>query len=710
MTGVKLSKKSKGISKEDLIIYNKINNDRIKLLKSYHHIFIDISPTGTGKTTFAREFALSNYKNSIIFMDNHDIIYEFDRSAWLEYMTDKTGKRPKPPITNILFGKTYKLNDAEKAELESLFDLDIKGDYLCNLGGIKKHKDLFQAIKSGNIPNGVCKKDGSCPLSKTCNWIEHKKNNFSKAYKYAYSSSWKNQNLQWLLVKQYADTYTTERIFKLFKNKTATIIDENFQQMLYDQIEFKPNQIKNYVRLINKCILLDDSLKDVWNGTKRTKTRKDMNGLLNLINSLNIETKPKSEKYEKTLKIIIKQIINIVNIYNIDDLDIWNNKVKNLTLKYSYLSPFKNQTNKLIDILRESKSLDEDEIKKRIFFSVKEQSFNFIIDKRDLILNIFNNSIKVLITSAILKPEILNSYFPTLIEGKDYVFFNDKRIKPAFKNVYCYTSGEYPKYVLLKRQKIHIGITDSFYDPYSTNIEFKITKRDKVDWSFTKEYFKLAKVVQQLFVRHRKQKILLVAYKEFFKTSIKHLEKYILPNLLKNVIEKFEIYLSTAYWYNLAGKNVYHENMVGVLFGTPGKPKEYINAMKKIFGHTEEITNYLNTEAELLQAIGRLRDNENPNKKILYQLSKYKIDYYKKYYKDFNHVWEIEYKGLLDWLKKKGDSTTDEIMEYYFKLKKTKSNYDKVENILNELFKDRFIKRYFESDTRKKDIAYWYIY
>ena len=101
----------------------------------------------------------------------------------------------------------------------------------------------------------------------------------------------------------------------------------------------------------------------------------------------------------------------------------------------------------------------------------------------------------------------------------------------------------------------------------------------------------LSKLVQQLFVRHKKQKILLVAYKEFFKTKIKHLQNYILSNLLKNVVEKYKIDLSIAYWYNSAGKNVYHKNMVGVLFGTPGKPEEYINA---VWSHRRgyEIFNY----------------------------------------------------------------------------------------------------------------------
>ncbi|KKL60941.1 hypothetical protein LCGC14_2200290, partial [marine sediment metagenome] len=339
---------------------------------------------------------------------------------------------------------------------------------------------------------------------------------------------------------------------------------------------------------------------------------------------------------------------------------------------FKYIPPNKFST--LESILEDIYKITDDELKHRLMVDKDDLTFTYVADTREKIVDIINyENNKTLIPSATLTKEMFETILP---DFKDlYIEQRNNELKSLFKVIYIYTSGTYPKFILYN------ALTREFTDAYYTLLE----------------------VLKKLILRHKKQKILIGAFKIIKEQLKKDLEKFFEENNINKENILFEHYL------NVDGLNEYEDFDIGILFGACGLPKELIEILSKIWNIDEKILTDFFIKSPMYQFMERLRSVNDPYKKIIYQLSKIISDKYPaEQIIYFNKILEDRYKEFLEKLEKIGTSNTEECLEIY-----NTCDYDNIttkrqmNTILRELTDQLFLKEIPIKEGNYRPVSYY---
>ncbi len=598
-------------------LWQKLLPIREKAYSSDKKIILDNYIQGSGKSLSQTGIMIKNNKNNLAFFNDHELIHEMWSSI---YSTRGIGGWIKNyPFINLMFGKTYVLKEYERKTYGKKFSC------FCNQYG---NDLIFNLIRMGFIPSNYC--NDICVYGNECSHKAQIRENFNMA-KLDFDSLW-------LLVKSYIFTDIMDGIFDKFKDLNI-LMDENFFNVLFDQIDLRAFTISFYKKAISDVLNINSELEEIW---------VDFVPLLDrMINSL---VGAKSIKTEKKIKLIIRDIYEFLGSYSVSDLSGWNEIMKHTFLQNNgTITPkIGNIMNSFIDILNDISLCETPEsVNNRILVDDEEHIFTYIINKKKLTEDLIEKSSKFIIASSIMDGKIFEALFPNYSD--DYTILHGG-IQPKFKKVYRYTKGVYPKYVLYN---------------YKTN-------------QYTKSFCNLLKITGEILQRHKNDKLMLVSFKEFIRVIHKG---------LKSVIRKYGIDLVYAYWYNIEGKNIYKDRTVQIQFGCPGRPSRYSTAISTILDLDKDLIDYISVQGAQFQTSERLRSILYPNVKTVYQLSKIINDKYPEYI-DFNNIAEIKHKGLISFMRKYGVCSADEIRVKYYESRISKKQ---VTNVLDNLFREELL-------------------
>jgi hypothetical protein len=606
-------------------LWEKLEPVRQEAYQSDYKVIIDSYIQGSGKTLAYVVNNLNCNSNNITFLNDHKLIYEIYKAI---YTSGMNGQINGFPLLNILFGKTYFLSDEEQA----LFNFP---KCLCNL---YEEEEVFKLLRLGYLPSDYCM--NYCPYKGHCLHKDLIHENFNV-------SNLSSHNNMWLLVKAYIYTDMVSSIFNKFKN-VDVIMDENFFNVLYQQIDITPTRIKVYKDTISRAIDTNNELEELWF---------DFIPILDLIRNNILHGK--SIKIERKINLICETLFEFVDRYGAKELNFWNELMKQTVLRgRERLSPrIGNILNSFLNIVVDIEKVNDiDEIKERILIDEDEHLFSYIINRKYLVEDIIRDSKKFIITSSVMNDKIFNTLFPDFID--DYLYLASDTIKPEFRKVYRYTRGVYPKYVLY-------------------NAEIK---------QYTSSFFKLIDIVTKILEKHVNDKIMIVAFKQFIPIIKKNLGIYIKQHNMDVVY---------AYWYNIEGKNSYKDRDVQIQFGCPGKPDRYLRAISKALSLEKSLISYISIESEQFQVAERLRSVMFKGMKIIYQLSKLVNNNYPSYH-PFNKIIELEHRALLSFISKNKYCSTADVCLRFFK---DEISERQTANILSTIFSEGLIKK------EKKQIA-----
>ncbi|MFW9875029.1 MAG: MarR family transcriptional regulator [Candidatus Thorarchaeota archaeon] len=623
------------IYREDLL---KDNSTKIKIMT-------DIP--GTIKTHQALEYSINNYKNNICFFNTQRLSYEFHEN--LINPNSQFNLRSRDNIINQFYGKFKELTDEEK------IDFNVNQSHPCNMS--MHDNNLFLCMKKGYTPYNFC--NNYCILKYQCFYKKLTEDNIKSAID---SQNVNNVNIMNLMTKSHIHTKLIERMFKEF-NDINIIMDENFFNIIYDQININSYYLQRYKNTIVNLVMHDNNLDSLWI---------DFSSLINKIIDFleGFRTIKKRLKEEK----IMDEIELFLDSYTPEDLDKWNmalsiTAITNLNnIRFQSVN-FTNYFIKILKYIKENNDNNKD-VRDHLIMNINDKIFSFIINKKDEIVDLINKSKKFIITSSVLNKDIFETLFPEFID--DYQIIKNNSFQPKFKEVWRYTRGKYPKYTLWKK-----GLP-------------------------TVHFHNLLKITSDIVEKHRDNKILLLAFKDFIKNQNGN---FIEIGLAQRIPYYNTIDIKYDHWYGLEGLNEYKEYEVEVQFGCPGVPKSHISSMSSALIIQKKLLKNILIKGEQIQGSERLRSFLYPNKKIVYQLSSIINEYYPSY-KDFHNLTEKKYEILLNFIRGKGSCTTDLILDEFYKNKITKQYLNK---ILNKLSKEGLIKKRTKRSDRGRPSIIWFI-
>lgn len=602
------------------------NSDHIQrcLADNSNKIKLCIDVPGTAKTTSAVNFCLKNNKNNSIFFNSHRLTSEFSTDV----LSSPVFKFKKTPLVNVYLGKYKKLTDLEQIEYK------IKNRYPCNMCIMK---DMFKCLKFGFAPRDYCR--NYCGYRMMCDYKRIMDDNFASAQS---AQSIPDLNIANMLTKSHINTEINDKLFKMF-NGMYTVLDENFFNLLYNQMEFSAYYFRRYKDFILNVVNYDTSLNSLWI---------DYSALINKISDFLVGFKTMSAKKKK--EFIRKDVVSFLSSYDTKDLDKWNTLVS-LTV-INNISKFNiqsiNITSNLLEMFKKIQSSNDMEqaFDDGASLNLDDKLFSFVIDKKDTILNLIKNSSKFIVTSSVLNKEIFEALFPSL--KNDYEIIKNKALQPSFKEVWRLTKGQYPKYTMWRKNQP------------------------------TNQFSSLVGITADIIKQHMDKKILIVGFKDYVNNKFNGIN-YIEQALSKLIPGYKTIDMSYDYWYNLEGVNSYNDIDIEIQFGSPGVPGQYIKSMSSILNIKTDIINMIMVDGEQIQAAERLRSILNPNTKIIYQLCKNINNYYPKY-TAFNSILGAKYSTLIDFIRKCGVCSTDEICNNFYKNRYPSNTIEKLLNKLNK--------------------------
>ena len=581
---------------------------------------------GTAKTTAAIEYCLDMNKNNVIYFDNHRLTWDFST----DILTPSDIKlKHKLNVVNMFYGKFKKLTEIEQIVY------GWKNTYLCNLSVLD---DIFKCLRVGFCPVDYC--SNYCPFSVSCDYKKLINDNMINAKNVQTSS---DINVLNIMTKAHVHTELNKKMFSMF-DKMNVVMDENFFNLLYTQIDLNASSLEKYKKLILSTITYDPSLHDLWI---------DYSAIIDkMINFLKGFGSYKVELKKKHLK---KEFIEFLSSYEIEDLEQWN-KLMSLTI-INNIGSFKlntlNLTNNFLDIFKELKKTKD---KEKLFddstvLDIDDQKFSFVINNRQNMLNLIEMSNNFIVTSSLLDGEIFECLFPTL-KGK-YKVIHDKHIKPKFKEVWRLKRAQYPKYVLWRKNKP----TESFVN--------------------------LIKITSDILQKHGPGECyLIIGFKAYINNEYTHMN-YIEAHLKRYIKDYSKYNIQYEYWYNIEGLNRYSDIDIEIQFGSPGVPKAYVESVSGILNISTDIMDKIMVFGAQIQAAERLRSIKSPYEKIIYQLCKNVNGYYNKYI-SFTNIIERKYIDLVRFIRKAGMCETTHIIDKYYSGKMSYSNVNRILNLLKK--------------------------
>jgi len=578
---------------------------------------------GTGKTISALRIAFKNNTYTISFVNDHELAIEII-NGWMKYNESFDFA--------YLVSRTYPLTEEQKEIITFILGLDeLPQSYTCNMCEDKK---FFEYSSKGYLTKGYCKE---CIYRKNRECVYY----LLKSLAYQKKDVFDDNKLL-VLVKPYLYTNYIKSLLKKHK-ESAIIFDEGFFQSLYDSITFS-----EYKKMKNYIIFIDNIVKSHVNLEKKWEKVRDILELM--INFDKTKIKPKDKK-----NTIYALLTEFKKTYGLKEIENWQEDLKiSIHIEHDYgelkyMAP--NMFVSFQKILTDIYNIDDKKIYERMFVNKDNLHFTYVAETRNSVVEVLNKCFRAQIPSSAMKIQLFESALP---EFKDrYVLQKDETIKSLFKTINIYTRGFYTK--------------NSLFNPYKNE--------------FTQQYYNLLEVLKGIILKHRNQKIFIVAFKMVKKQLIKDLKDFLKINNIKKENIAF------GHYYNEEGKNKYEDFDVGVLFGSCGIPKELLKAISSVLKISIAILNNYFIEDQMYQIVERLRSVNNPNEKIIYQLSKIRNYHYPaEQITLFRDLYDKKYKEFLKKLKNKGLSNVKVCLEIYNSCKYNKIT--KINNfypILNEL-------------------------
>lgn len=584
-----------------LPIYEKLKPQRYEFYKSPEKIFIDAVPQGTGKTWTSHAWALNHNHNNISFFNTHaaidELYHNISRFGGLNGQLNSF-----IPNINTLIGKSFILTPQQQR-------IYLYPECLClNLYG---NNYLFDLRNRGFLISNYCK--DKCPDRHSCLYRQHKQEAL-RAYKV------KDINNICMMPKSYI--YNTEVVDGFTNNfkDLIVIFEESLFNTLYVEKEFNPNQITDYIKLINDIIGNDKDLREIWN---------PLEDVLLIIQNYIIGKR--NLKAERKIKDIVKGIDDFnASIAKkgkkpLTALDTLNDEIKESLFNFRInIENTQNLTNRIKDILENIIKLRKLDTPVNNCFIINERDnkLSYIINKMDKITEIIRTSKKFIINDATGIEEMYKNMLPEFED--DIGFFSRDDLQAPWKRVYTLhkhwvQKTTYPKYSLMRKYK----------------------KKDK--GYFKTPFYDLIDIVKRIF-RHEynegREKVLILAFKAFIKE---------LKEKLKSLIRQLRLKVSWEYWFNLEGKNVYSDCEFGIAFGSPGWSKQTIQVYNKMFGIPENILRWFSTEDQINQGMGRLRAILYPDMKIWYNLTNVIAG---RFVNEVDLLPQLDHKSLFEYMEK----------------------------------------------------------
>lgn len=626
---------------------------------------------GTGKSIFCLKSAYKNNKNTMLFANNHELAMQFAKE-WNNYNESYE--------ICYLASKTYPLTEDQKELISFILGKEITQEYACTrCSKDEKFREL--------VLKGYWQKN-------ECNYCEYKLNGDCVYYKlmlmmFTKLDSTIDDNRLFLLVKPYIYTGFVKKLLKEHIIE-GTIFDEGFLNLTYSALSY-PNTktVKNYITFVDILLStrkkLEEEYEKLTDEFKKLKhispiydnfariwspVKDIMNLLINNDLSEHNANQKRTSIYYKFVE--FKDMFGLKEIQAwYDDLKFWIYRENNQN-KLKYIPPNKFIT--LGNMLEDIYKISNDDLKHRLMVDKDNLVFTYIEDTREKIVDIIQyEKNKTVIPSATLTKEMFEDILPEFKEL--YIEQRDDELQSLFKAIYIYTRGSYPKYSLYDVR------TEEFSDAYDNLLD----------------------VLKKLILRHKNQKILVVAFKIIKDQLVKDLKYFLERNEIEEKNIEFEHY------FNIEGLNKYEDFDVGILFGASGLPKELIVILSKLWNRSiETLTNDF-IKTPMHQSMERLRSVNEPYKKIIYQLSNIINEKYPtEQIIYFNKIFEDRYKEFLEKLEEADVSNINKCLELYNSCNyEKKINKRQMNNILNELVGQLFLEKIPIKEGNYRPLSYY---
>lgn len=226
-------------------IYEKYKPIRHEAYESDYKIIIDRFQQGTGKTGEAIVYFLNNNHNNIIYLNTHELKFEFYRKIWENRFNGQIDFRHDQIHT--LFGKGYVTKEMERI----YFDFAS----VCSLYANNRY--LWEIMNLGFLPDKYCSK--RCVYRYECLHKSMRQDVFN-AHKF------EDSNNITLVPKSYIHTGITDSLLNVAPN-LVSILDENNFSLMYEQKDFKPYLITKFIEKIENLLKPEQNknLYDFWN-------------------------------------------------------------------------------------------------------------------------------------------------------------------------------------------------------------------------------------------------------------------------------------------------------------------------------------------------------------------------------------------------------------------------------------------------------------
>ncbi|KKN22858.1 hypothetical protein LCGC14_0910880 [marine sediment metagenome] len=626
--------------------YIKLERDLKEELQSNKFILL-LHKQGTGKSLTSLKVVLENYKNGIFMSNTHELNDEINLTYNLT-----------PHNFINLFGADF---DKISPELQIKKGLP---KCLCNF-----YDDPDYYLKKLNyFPAEWCsfpdKLEGllnHCPYIMEC---KHK-----ALIQTAIRSLDKNNpvygdyNIMWLMVKAYLDTGMIDTFQKA--DKPVGILDENILGLCFEQVALQAYSIVSFDKLAKNISGLDRSLRDIYNALK---------DVFKLIHNYctfdrNVDIRIKAKK-------VTEKITELLGSYKVADIMEWNVRFKKVALKHpNRIKKTHNIMNKIIKMLTNNEK-DIVEFEKNLFMHKNYTNITLFISKVEKIREIVHGFHKLIFSDALL-PTVIKEITTLLQIDEDYKVLHNKNVKVKWREVKVLKlnsdRGVYTKNTLLNLMQD--GFSDSFYE---------LVKKVKHIIQFEAERGRNCGLIGSMKIMQHNQ----------FDTNLR---KEISP-----IIEQYDMDVAWDHYGNAEGKNAYSNVDWEIMFGGYNIPEKVRDILTSIVGINFKKLEYLYGPGTLAQFAHRGRALLRPNKVSAYFLSNDIRGVFEQE-EDFNDIYQIVYKDLLNEIKNRNGVNTRFVAQFI-----GLSNPTAIFK-MNVLVKEGLLSKELRSIGRGRPSLIWYI-
>ncbi len=432
-------------------------------------------------------------------------------------------------------------------------------------------------------------------------------------------------NITWLMVKAYLETNMIDAF--LSANKPIGIFDENIFGLCFEQIDLNEKSIRSFWELADRLVKNNPSLKEVWTPFKE---------ILKLIS--NYLTFDRDENLDKKAKAITEAISNFLESFEISVIIRWNYNFKAIALKnVKEIRGTFNIMDYFIKMLHENKQNIE-KFKEYLTMDNDTKVISLFISKVELIRKIVQRFYKLIFTDALL-PKIVTELAKTLeIDDDEYKILNNTDLKSKFRgvNVYKLNSerGSYSKNTLLNY--VRTNLSQAFFDLIE----------------------KTKHIIQ--YQAEQDRNIGLIGSMKLFQSNLytTNIQKELAP-----IIKEYGADVSYNHYGNAAGLNAYSNVYWIILFGGYNIPERVRKILSKIVNISMEKVTWLKGPGTLKNYSHRGRPLNRSDVVSLYSLTNDVKGIFEQE-KEFYGILELEYKDLVDEIKRHRGVTTSYVEHY----------------------------------------------